>query len=86
MCLATPGQIKKIYKKGQLKMGRVDFGDTVQEICLEYLPQSKIGDYIIAHNGAAINRLSKKEVEDIAETLKEAENICAHHKSQAGTY
>jgi len=70
MCLAIPGKIKEIYEKNQMKMGRVDFDGTIQEICLNYVPTSKTGNYIIAHNGLAINKLSEKEAKETLKIVK----------------
>ena len=44
MCLGVPGKIIDIYEADGLRMGRIDFGGTVREACLAYVPQAAVGD------------------------------------------
>lgn len=67
MCLGVPGQIQEIYDDAGTRMGKVDFGGIVKEVCLEYVPEAQIGDYAIVHVGFAITRLDEKSAQ---ETLK----------------
>lgn len=71
MCLGVPGKITEIYETDGLKMGKVDFGGVTREVCLEYVPEAKIGDYTIIHVGFAINLLSEEEAQASLETLQE---------------
>jgi hydrogenase expression/formation protein HypC len=48
-------------------MGKVDFGGIVREVCLAYVPEAGIGDYVIVHIGFAISQLDEEEAH---ETLK----------------
>lgn len=77
MCLATPGQIKKIYEKDGVKTGRVLFGKKTKEICLEYLLETKKGDFVIAHENLAIKKLD----EDEAEEMLVITATCSHTKT-----
>lgn len=61
MCLAIPGKVIEIYEANGLKMGKVDYGGTVQEACLEYCPEVKIGEYAVVHAGFAISILDEAE-------------------------
>jgi len=74
MCFATPGQIKKIYDKDQIKFGLIDFGGETSEICLEYLLGIKIGDFIVAHKNFAIKKLSQKEADEMLHIT----DTCSH--------
>lgn len=67
MCLGVPGKITDIYTDNGLRMCKVDFGGVLREVCLETLPDAKIGDYTIVHAGFALNLLDE---EDAMETLK----------------
>ncbi len=60
MCLGVPGQIKEIYENAGARMGKVNFGGIVKEVCLEYVPEATIGDYTIVHVGFAITRLDEQ--------------------------
>jgi len=38
-----------------------DFGGVRKEVCLSYLPETEIGDYVVVHVGFAISRLDEDE-------------------------
>jgi hydrogenase expression/formation protein HypC len=66
MCLAVPGRVLTIDADGApspLRMGRVDFGGVVKDVCLEYVPEAAVGDYVIVHVGFAIACLDEAEAE-----------------------
>lgn len=64
MCLAIPGKIASITNTEPLtRSGRVDFGGVVKEINLAFVPEADVGDYIIAHVGFAIARVSEAEAQ-----------------------
>lgn len=64
MCLGIPGSIKEIYEADGIRMGKVDFSGVLREVCLEYVPEAKIGDYVIVHVGFAISLISQREAEE----------------------
>jgi hydrogenase expression/formation protein HypC len=59
MCLAVPGRVEAIYEAGEARMGRVNFGGIVKDVCLAYLPEIAIGDYTIVHVGFAISKIDE---------------------------
>jgi hydrogenase expression/formation protein HypC len=69
MCLAVPGQIKEIITGGGLRMAKVDFGGVLREVCIETLPEAKVGDYTIVHAGFALNLLSPEEAKETLDLL-----------------
>ncbi|MEE8335116.1 MAG: HypC/HybG/HupF family hydrogenase formation chaperone [Candidatus Neomarinimicrobiota bacterium] len=71
MCLAIPGKVIKLFKKNGLLMGRVDYGGTSHEACLEYVPDIKIGQYAIVHAGFALSILDEEEAEKTLKTWSE---------------
>ncbi len=71
MCLGVPGKITEILDNPGLKMSKVDFGGVVREVCIEALPDAKIGDYVIVHAGFALNLLSKEEANETLALLRE---------------
>ena len=77
MCLGVPGKITEIYEANSLRMGKVDFGGVMREACLEYLPDVKVGDYVIIHVGFAISQLSEKEAAETLDILREISDINA---------
>jgi hydrogenase expression/formation protein HypC len=74
MCLAIPGKVIEIESESQPKMGKVNFGGIQKRACLEWVPDVKIGDYVIVHVGFAISKMDEKEA---METLKLFEEIDA---------
>lgn len=66
MCLGIPGQVTEIYEAQGIRMGKVNFGGIVKEVCLAYLPELEVGDYTIVHVGFAITQLDE---ESALETL-----------------
>lgn len=75
MCLGVPGKITEIYNKDDLKMGVIDFGGVTREACLEYIPESEIGDYVLIHVGFAISKLSEEEAQETLKLIREIANI-----------
>lgn len=67
MCLAVPGQVQEIYEAYGVRMGRVDFGGVVKEVCLACVPDIATGDYTLVHVGVAISKLDEQSA---LETLK----------------
>ena len=71
MCLAVPGQVESIHAENGMRMGRVNFGGVVKEICLAYLPEIAIGDYAIVHVGFAISRIDEASAQATLRTFAE---------------
>ena len=72
MCLAVPGKVESIDKSNpDLMMARVDFSGVVKEVCIQWLPGVKVGDYILAHVGMALNVVDEKDALETLELLKE---------------
>lgn len=67
MCLAIPGRVEAITTDGLLRVGRVNFGGVVKSVCLDYVPEVVVGDYMIVHVGFALSKIDEKTAE---ETLK----------------
>ncbi len=75
MCLGVPGKIIEIDESGALRMAKIDFGGIVQQACLEYVPEAKVGDYTVVHVGFALNILSEEEALAALDALKEVADI-----------
>jgi len=75
MCLAVPGKIIEITQTPAAKMGKVDFGGVLREVCLEAVPEAEIGSYVIVHAGFALNTLSEREAQETLDALKELGDI-----------
>ena len=75
MCLAVPGKIIEIYENTSIRMGKVDFGGIIREVCLEAIPEATLENYVIVHAGFALNTLSEQEARDSLEAFKELDEI-----------
>ncbi|MFF0448801.1 HypC/HybG/HupF family hydrogenase formation chaperone [Streptomyces sp. NPDC004609] len=60
MCLAVPGKIVGVQEYEGRRMGDVDFGGVVKQVCLSYVPEAGTGDYVIVHVGFALRRLDEE--------------------------
>ncbi len=75
MCLATPGRIVSISASDpQFPVAQVDFGPMTKSAQLIYVPEARVGDYVIVQAGFAIRRLSEAEA---LESLRAAEELAA---------
>ena len=70
MCFGIPGRVTELYEEHGAKMGRVDFGGVVKAVCLEYVPEVVMGDYVIVHVGFAITRLDEESALETLEHLR----------------
>jgi hydrogenase expression/formation protein HypC len=62
MCLAVPGKLISISGDEPLeRMGRVSFGGIVKEVSLAYVPEARVGDYVIVHVGFALSVVDETE-------------------------
>jgi hydrogenase expression/formation protein HypC len=60
MCLAVPGRVVGIEDRDGTRMARVDFGGVVKDVCLAYVPDAAVGEYVIVHVGFALQRLDEE--------------------------
>lgn len=70
MCLAIPGQILTTETKHGVRSGRVQFGGITREVCLDFVPEAEVGDYVIVHVGFAISRVDAEEAARSYELLE----------------
>ena len=75
MCLGVPGKVIELYEAGGLKMAKVDFGGVTREACLEYIPEVKLGQYVVIHVGFAISLLDEAEAMETLGLLHEIADI-----------
>ncbi|GAA0717245.1 HypC/HybG/HupF family hydrogenase formation chaperone [Dactylosporangium roseum] len=70
MCLGIPGRIVAADDSGGLPMGTVDFSGVEREVCLAYVPEARVGDYVIVHVGFAISLVDEAEARRTLEMLR----------------
>jgi hydrogenase expression/formation protein HypC len=72
MCLGIPGKIIEIHDRNDLRMGKIDFGGLIKEVCLAYEPEAKVGDYALIHAGFAISLMDEDEALETLKLIKDA--------------
>jgi hydrogenase expression/formation protein HypC len=71
MCLAIPGRIEHIEEGSTPKMAKVNFGGIIKSVCLDFLPEAAIDDYVLVHVGIALTKVDEKEALETLELFKE---------------
>jgi len=84
MCLGVPGKVVEMIDESPLgmTMARVSFGGIVKEVCLAYVPEAQVGDYVIVHAGFALNLIDEEEAMEVFEMLKQMEELAELGASQ----
>ena len=76
MCLAVPGKIVSIDESNpELKMAKVNFSGVSKEVCIQWLPDVAVGDYVLVHVGFALNKIDEKDAEETLRILREMGDI-----------
>jgi len=72
MCLAVPGKIVTIVVEQffGLRTGKVDFGGIRKEVCLDYTPEARVGDYVMVHVGFALSVVDEAEANRVFDALR----------------
>jgi len=71
MCLAVPGKVLEIDRTTNPVMGTVDFAGVQKQVCLEWVPEVRVGNYVIVHVGFALNTVDEQEAEETLRLLRE---------------
>ncbi|MBM4176175.1 MAG: HypC/HybG/HupF family hydrogenase formation chaperone [Ignavibacteria bacterium] len=76
MCLAVPGKIEIIHDGDeQLRMAKVNFGGVKKDISLAWVPEAKVGDYVLVHVGFALNVIDENEAQETLKILQEMNEL-----------
>lgn len=85
MCLGVPGRVQEITANELgIQMGRVQFGGIQKEVCLSFLPEVAVGDYVIVHAGFAISQVDEEEAARTLELLKQMGDLSELPGADAG--
>ncbi len=72
MCLGVPGKVISIEENPLgITMGKVSFGGIVKDVCLAYVPDVKVGDYVVVHVGFAISKIDEEQAQAMFEFLEQ---------------
>ena len=70
MCLGIPAKIIRVSGADSLlPMAQMDFVGVCKEICLAYVPQAQVGDYVIVHAGFAISQIAERQAQETLNLL-----------------
>jgi hydrogenase expression/formation protein HypC len=76
MCLAVPGKIVSIEEADAVfRSGRVEFGGVIKTANLAYVPEAKVGDYVVVHVGFALSIVDEAEAMQVFEYLKQIDAL-----------
>ncbi|MFB3921903.1 MAG: HypC/HybG/HupF family hydrogenase formation chaperone [Terriglobia bacterium] len=71
MCLAVPGKILEIEETVENRTARVQFGGITRPVQLDFVPEARVGDYVVTHVGFAISLVDAEEAERTFRLLHE---------------
>ena len=84
MCLAVPGKLLSITGDEPLmKKGRVSFGGVIKEVSLAYVPDVKVGNYVIVHVGFALSILDEEAAQKSLAEFKKMEIILQNNNDNS---
>ena len=69
MCLAIPGKVVETYDRKGIRMAKAAFGGITREVCLEYVPEAGVGDFVLVHVGFALSVIDAEEAARTYELL-----------------
>lgn len=75
MCLAIPGKVVEVFEQRGMHMAKVQFGGITREACLEYVPETKLGEYVLVHVGFAISKVDEEEARRTYQLLEEMDQL-----------
>ncbi len=75
MCLAIPGKVVETFDRHGMRMAKVQFGGIVREACLEYVPDTQVGEYVLVHVGFAISKVDEEEAHRTYQLLEEMDQL-----------
>jgi hydrogenase expression/formation protein HypC len=61
MCLGIPGEVMAVRDDGGLRVGTVRFAGITRDVCLDYVPDAAVGEYVLVHVGFALSRIDAEE-------------------------
>jgi hydrogenase expression/formation protein HypC len=76
MCLGIPGEVTSIEESPvDMTMGTVSFGGITKRVCLAYVPEVKVGDFVLVHVGFAISKVDEREAAEVFEFLQKMSEL-----------
>lgn len=71
MCLAIPGRVLEITLEQDLLFGQVEFAGTAKRVCMELVPEAKVGDYVLVYAGYGLSIVDEAEAQRLLQFYAE---------------
>jgi hydrogenase expression/formation protein HypC len=71
MCLGIPGEVVDVRDDAGLRIGTVRFAGITRDVCLDYVPDAAVGEYVLVHVGFAISKINPEEAARTYRVLEE---------------
>ncbi len=87
MCLSVPAKLIEISlpelgNESELTaVGRVSIGGVVKEVSLAFVPEARVGDYVLIHVGFALSVIDEVEAQFVFDYLKSQNEEFAEKKA-----
>ncbi|HYB99946.1 MAG TPA: HypC/HybG/HupF family hydrogenase formation chaperone [Candidatus Limnocylindrales bacterium] len=75
MCLGVPGRVLEVRRERELLTATVDFGGVCRSVCLEHVPDTVPGEYVLVHVGFALSRIDEAEAIRIFALMRELDEL-----------
>jgi hydrogenase expression/formation protein HypC len=75
MCLGIPGKVVEKFQEHDVQMGKVDFGGVSKRVCLDYVPDVRVGQYVIVHVGFALSVIDEEEAQQVFSLLEKMNEL-----------
>lgn len=77
MCLGVPGEVVEIEatEGARLLRGILSFGGVRKSVCLAYVPDVRVGDYVVVHAGFALSVIDAERAREALAELDHAHEI-----------
>lgn len=76
MCLAVPGKLISMDDSPPLmRTGKVNFGGILKEVNLAFVPDVRVGDYVLVHVGFALSIVDEAEAKQVFGYLQKIDEL-----------
>ena len=77
MCLGVPGEVIEIEttEGPGLLRGILSFGGVRKSVCLAYVPDVRVGDYVVVHAGFALSVIDTEQARAALAELDRSDEI-----------
>lgn len=79
MCLAVPGKVLEIKQGEQSenvdRTATIDFQGSQIDVGMAFVPEAKVGDWVLVHAGFALSVLDEEEARETWEYLQFEEQV-----------